>query len=92
VLNGYAFGGYLIFEGVKPYVDGRADMFGDAFLKDYAPVARGENAALTALLARENIAWTLFSPEQGAAAAMDGLPGWRRVYSDRRVVAHARVD
>ncbi len=32
VLNGYAFGGYLMFEGVKPYVDARADMFGDAFL------------------------------------------------------------
>jgi hypothetical protein len=92
VLNGYAFGGYLIFEGVKPYVDGRADMFGDAFLSRYAHVARGEHDALTAVLARENVGWTLFSPEQGAATAMDAMPGWRRVYADPRVVAHVRIE
>lgn len=92
VLNGYAFGGYLIFEGVKPYVDGRADLFGDAFLRDYSQIARGEPDALAATLARENIGWTMFAPAQGAAAAMDAMPGWRRVYSDARVVVHARAD
>ena len=92
VLNGYAFGGYLIFEGVKPYVDGRADLFGDEFLADYARIARGEHAALETVLARENIAWTMFAPGQGAVAAMDAAPGWRRVYADRLVVVHARAD
>ena len=92
VLNGYAFGGYLIFEGVKPYVDGRADLFGDDFLNRYAHLARGEREPLTALLARENIGWTLFSPEQGAVATMDALPGWRRVYGDGKVVAHIKVE
>ena len=92
VLNGYAFGGYLIFEGVKPYVDGRADLFGDEFLTDYARVARGEHPTLETLLARENIGWTMFAPGQGAVAAMDAEPGWRRVYADRLVVVHARAD
>ena len=91
VLNGYAFGGYLIFEGVKPYVDGRADMFGDAFLNDYAEIARGEPEALKDALAREHIGWTMFSPGQGATATMDALPGWRRVYADARVVVHVRA-
>lgn len=91
VLNGYGFGGYLIFEGVKPYVDGRADMFGDAFLNDYAKMARGEPEALQNALAREHIGWTMFSPGQGATAAMDAMPGWRRVYADPRVVVHART-
>jgi hypothetical protein len=92
VLNGYAFGGFLVFEGVKPYVDARADMFGDDFLSRYAHVARGERDALAAVLARENVGWTIFAPEQGAAAAMDAMPGWRRVYADPRVVAHVRVE
>ncbi len=92
VLNGYAFGGYLIFEGVQPYVDGRADLFGDAFLADYSKIARGEPDALGAILARENIGWTMFAPSQGAVAAMDALPGWRRVYADARLVVHARAD
>jgi hypothetical protein len=91
-LNGYAFGGFLVFEGVKPYIDARADMFGDAFLADYAHLARGEREALTAVLARENVGWTIFAPDQGAVAAMDALPGWRRVYADPRVVAHVRVE
>ena len=89
VLNGYSLGGYLIFEGVKPFVDGRADMFGDAFLADYARLARGEPAALTAALPR--FGWTLFAPDQGAVAALDATPGWRRVYVDANVVAHARA-
>ena len=90
VLNGYAFGGYLIFAGVKPYIDGRADLFGDAFLNDYAEIARGEPAALSDALARQHIGWTMFSPAQGATAAMDAMPGWRRVYADPRVVVHVR--
>jgi hypothetical protein len=91
LLNGYAFGGFLVFEGLRPYVDARADMFGDAFLSRYAHVARGEREALSSLLAHENVGWTLFSPEQGAVAAMDAMPGWRRVYADARVVAHVRI-
>jgi hypothetical protein len=89
VLNGYSFGGYLIFEGVKPFVDGRADMFGDAFLADYARLARGDPAALATSLPR--FGWTLFAPDQGAVAALDATPGWRRVYADANVVAHARI-
>ena len=90
VLNGYTLGGYLTLEGVKPYVDGRADLFGDAFLNEYAGVARGESSPLVAALERDHIGWTIFAPEQGAVAAMDALPGWRRIYADSRVVVQAR--
>ena len=41
VFNEYAFGGYLIFKGVKPYVDGRADMYGDAWVQEYLAIAGG---------------------------------------------------
>jgi hypothetical protein len=92
VLNGYAFGGFLIFEGVKPYVDGRADLFGDAFLADYARIARGEREPLEAVLSQDHVAWTMFAPGQGAVATMDAEPGWRRVYADRLVVVHARAE
>jgi len=33
VLNDYGFGGYLIFRGFKVFIDGRADFYGDAFIK-----------------------------------------------------------
>ncbi len=35
VLNEYNFGGFLIFNGVRPFIDGRADMYGDKFLDEY---------------------------------------------------------
>jgi hypothetical protein len=91
-LNGYAFGGYLIFAGVKPYVDGRADMFGDSFLAHYAEIAAGDRGALRAALAETRAGWTIFAPAQGAVAAMDAEPGWRRVYADRFAVVHARAN
>jgi hypothetical protein len=91
-LNGYAFGGYLIFEGVKPFVDGRADMFGDDFWRHYARVARGARGVMDAALARYDARWTMFAPDQGAVAAMDSMPGWRRIYADPHAVVHERVD
>ncbi len=89
-LNGYSFGGYLIFEGVKPFIDGRADMFGDDFLDRYAPIARGDRDALEEALKRYDIAWTIFPPSLGAVSAMDREPGWRRLYADRYAVVHVR--
>ena len=81
VLNGYDFGGYLIFSGVKVYVDGRTDMYGDAFLENYDLMMKPDRAALMDTLARRHIAWSILPP--GPAADLIGtLPGWRRVYHD----------
>ncbi len=45
VLNDYDFGGYLIFQGVRPYIDGRADMYGDAFVADDNQIQLGSQSA-----------------------------------------------
>ncbi|MEJ5364641.1 MAG: hypothetical protein WHS86_06060 [Desulfosoma sp.] len=45
VFNTYHFGGYLIFKfypDQKVFVDGRADMYGDEFLKEYDVMYRGK--------------------------------------------------
>jgi hypothetical protein len=89
--NGYGFGGYLIFEGVKPYVDARADLFGDEFLQDYNRIARGDRNELIAALGKYDIGWTMFPSDGGAVATMDSLPGWRRIYTAPGVVVHARA-
>ena len=56
VLNGYAFGGYLIGAGVKPFIDGRADMYGDAFLDLYGKIAAGERETIEATLTQYDVA------------------------------------
>ncbi len=35
VLNDYSFGGYLIWSHIRPFIDGRADMYGDGMLSLY---------------------------------------------------------
>ena len=90
MLNSYAFGGYFIQEGLKPFVDGRADMFGDAFLGVYSRLANGEAEAVEDALKRYDIAWTIFSPGQKIVERMDREPGWRRLYADGFAVVHVR--
>jgi hypothetical protein len=90
VLNSYNFGGYLIYRGIPVLIDGRADMYGDEFMKQYvAATSVSEPDALPAMLTKFRIQWTLLQPGMPAVALLDRLPGWRRVYSDDVAVVHA---
>jgi hypothetical protein len=90
VLNDYGFGGYLIHSGVRPFVDGRADMYGDAFIAAYDAAVRPDPAALEALLSRYRITWTLLRPDNPAVAVLDRDPRWARSWSDPYAVVHIR--
>jgi hypothetical protein len=92
VFNEYAFGGYLIFKGVKPYVDGRADMYGDAWVQEYLAVAGGAQPDVDNTFKRWNIRWTILSPREALVRILDARPGWRRVYADSFAVVQARAD
>jgi hypothetical protein len=92
VFNSEGFGGYLIFSGIPTFIDGRIELYGDAFLARYLEAQQGDETALAALLERYGITWTLLVPEEGAAHRLDNLQGWRRVYSDGHAVIHKRFD
>ena len=92
VLNDYGFGGYLIWSDVRPFIDGRADMYGDDILGLYRKLAAGDPATLRAMLARYRAEWTIFAPDRAVVAALDREPGWRRIYADRFAVVHVRAD
>jgi len=91
VLNDYSFGGYLIGQHIAPFVDGRADLYGDAFLKAYARLLAPDRAALAQTLEQRHIGWTILIPGSPIARAMDETPGWRRLRADRWSVIHVRV-
>lgn len=91
VLNGYGFGGYLIHQGVRPMIDGRADMYGDAFTTAYFKATDGDAAALEVLARRYRAAWTMFMPDDPAVAVLDASPAWRRIHADPHAVVHQRV-
>jgi len=89
-LNAYGFGGYLIFSHVRPFIDGRAELYGDAMLSLYGKLQAGDPATIASALERYAIAWTIFPPDARIVAILDRTPGWRRLYADSVAVVQAR--
>ncbi len=88
VFNSYAFGGLLIFDGIKPLVDSRADLYGDAFLAEYARTIAADEPAVAALFRKYRVTWTMLEPGDALVAAMDRRKGWHRLYVDKYAVIH----
>ena len=93
VLNEYSFGGPLILAGIKPYIDGRSELYGDDFMTDYTEIAKGDWGRFDRAVKRYNIRWTILP--QGEFKLRDELdhsPQWRRIYGDKVGVIHVRKD
>jgi hypothetical protein len=91
VLNDYGFGGYLMFSGIPPFIDGRAELYGDEFFRRYVEAMLLQNNELPQVLDQYAIAWTLIAPERPAVLLLDHLPGWRRLYGDGVAIVHVRA-
>lgn len=85
VFNDFNFGGYLILSGIPTFIDERADMYGDQFLRRY--VSREQ---LPGILSQYHITWTLLAADHPDVSLLDHLPGWRRLYADKIAVVHVR--
>lgn len=92
VLNDYSVGGYLIWNGVRPFIDGRADMYGPEFLARYFAIMDRGRSDLESALVEYDIRWTLLRKGSAPAALMDAMPGWTLLHADDRFVVHARTD
>jgi hypothetical protein len=90
VLNEYSLGGQLIFEGVRPFIDGRADLYGDAFLSSYARIVGPDDAELERALSEFRIAWAIFPAGHPAVRRLDAEPGWRRLVEGDGIVVQTR--
>lgn len=91
VFNDYGLGGYLIYEGVKPFIDGRTLIYGDDFLAHHLDAEMlHSSSALTDILASYGVRWTFLLAHAPAAALMDHLHGWRRLYVDDEIAVHIR--
>ena len=90
VINDYGFGGYLIFSHVRPFIDARAELYGDPMLSLYDKLQAGDPATIESTLERYDIAWAIFPPDARIVAILDRTPGWRRLYSDATAVVQVR--
>jgi hypothetical protein len=84
VFNSYNFGGYLIFEGVPTFIDGRSDqLFLGGFSSKLASVLKADDgSAFFDLLERYDVTWALVESDSDAARHFADAGKWRRVYAD----------
>ena len=86
VINEYSQGGPLVMLGYRPYIDGRADMYGDAFTFRAKAIAKGDIVAFRQDAARYKIGWVLLASGNGLVRKLDREPGWRRLVADQHAV------
>ncbi len=92
VFNDYSFGGWMIFKGIRPFIDGRVDMYGDDFFRLYLVVSQAQPGVYEPVFRQYGVVWTILQPSSPLVARLDATPGWRRLYSDKWAVVHARTD
>jgi hypothetical protein len=93
VFNEYTFGGPLILAGIKPYIDGRAEIYGDAFVADYANIIDGDMAAYNRAVERYGIRWAMLPRTSNALIrGLETSGQWRRIYADRIGVIEVKLN
>ncbi len=75
VLNQYDFGGYLVYEGVPTFIDGRTELYGGAFFdRYYRAVTLADLPGLEHLLETYKIEATLLAPERRPTPGSTACP------------------
>ena len=92
VLNDLPFGGYLIWRKIPVFVDGRAELYGEAFdIAFYRAMQLKDVNELLRMLDAWNIDAVLLTPHTPAVGLLDHIGGWRRAYGDGNAVLHVRT-
>ena len=82
LFNKYRWGGYLIWRGVKVFVDGRADVYGRELIGDYLQIQRGEN--WKELLGKYEIGIILWPQKEILTTVLRESAEWKIIYEDDR--------
>jgi len=80
LFNRYSWGGYLIWRGHEPFIDGRADVYGDEFLQMYVEIYDAERSPHE-IFEQYGINCALVEAKSPIATLLEGS-GWHRVYQD----------
>ena len=92
VLNHYNFGGFLIFNHIPVFIDGRADMYGDEFIERFkqAQIGGKNESDFSEILSEYDIGWTISVPGKALAESLDKLSGWKEIHRDKYAIVHMR--
>jgi hypothetical protein len=85
MFNNDGWGGYIIYRGYpdyKVFFDGRSDMYGVPFLKEYVKVARAEKG-FEGVLDKYGVDWVIFNANTPLCQILEAGGDWRLVYADK---------
>jgi len=93
MFNSYNWGGYLMFSlpQLPVYVDGRTDLYGDAFLTEYLKTATAGDG-WRARLAEQGVRLVIVEAASGLGRALRDEPGWSLLYQDDLAVVFVREE
>ncbi|HEX8162814.1 MAG TPA: hypothetical protein VF538_13160 [Pyrinomonadaceae bacterium] len=92
LFNHYGWGGYLVWKLYPErlvFIDGRADVYGDALLEAYLSAENGEKG-WRATLDKYAVTTVMIKPGAPLAGLLDEDAGWGKVYDDGQAVIFLR--
>jgi hypothetical protein len=93
ILAHYNWGGYFIWKlypKYRVYIDGRADLYGDAFMDDLAAAYYLKADAWRTLLSTWGIRTVVLPPDAPVVTALRILPDWQEMYADNQAVVFVK--
>lgn len=93
ILAHYNWGGYFIwrlYPEYRVYIDGRADLYGDAFMDNLAAAYYLKGSAWRTLLETWGIRTVVLPPDAPVVTALRGSRDWQAVYADEHVVVFVK--
>jgi len=89
ILNHYNWGGYFIWKlypEYRVYIDGRADLYGDAFMDELATTYYLRGDGWRRPFERWGIRTVVLPADAPVVTALRALPDWETIYSDNQAV------
>ena len=87
--NAYGWGGYLIWRDIDVFIDGRADVYGDEFMRLHFQAEKLE-ADWREPLDTFDVEYVLLAPDAEFGLVLDEAADWTEVYTDDVAVIWAR--
>lgn len=92
-INLYAYGGYMIYRGLPVFIDGRADLYQDKYLKKYFTATESKDASeVREVLNEFDIQWSLFPKKGYINQFFERDPAWKKFHEDDQAVIYVRID
>lgn len=91
IYNSYNWGGYLAWRGIPVYIDGRADVYGDAFMSQYVRAFQVREDWRSPL-DQYGVEVVLIERDGSLATLLHESDEWQRVYRDELAVVFTRSE